>query len=64
MPGVMTVWQHEQGGSRMGVNADALGGTMIHRDEYRRRPFTGEGGGKQHLQVAVPASADQKIGAR
>ena len=37
----------EAGGSRMGVNADALGGTMIHRDEYRRRPFTGEGGGKR-----------------
>src|SRR6476469_5574534 len=33
-------------GSRMGVNADALSGTMIHRDEDRRRPFTGEGGGK------------------
>src|SRR5690242_10816208 len=33
-------------GSRMGMNADALGGTMIHRDEYRRQPFTGEGGGK------------------
>src|SRR6516164_8359112 len=30
-------------GSRMGVNADALSGTMIHRDEYRRRPFTGKG---------------------
>ena len=26
-------------GSRMGVNADALSGTMIHRDKYRRRPF-------------------------
>ena len=41
-------------GSRMGVNADALGGTMIHRDEYRRRPFTGEGGGK----VGVPDGID------
>jgi hypothetical protein len=41
-------------GSRMGVNADALGGTMIHRDEYRRRPFTGEGGGK----VGAPHGVD------
>src|SRR5690242_9068476 len=41
-------------GSRMGMNADALGGTMIHRDEYCRRPFTGEGGGK----VGAPHGVD------
>ena len=41
-------------GSRMGVNADALSGTMIHCDEYRRRPFTGEGGGK----VGAPHGVD------
>ena len=44
----------EARGSRMGVNADALGGTMIHRDEYRCRPFTGEGGGK----VGAPHGVD------
>src|SRR5690242_4108508 len=44
----------EARGSRMGVNADALGGTMIHRDEYCRRPFTGEGGGK----VGAPHGVD------
>ena len=38
----------------MGMNADALGGTMIHRDEYRRRPFTGESGGK----VGAPHGID------
>ena len=41
-------------GSRMGVDADALGGTMIHRDEYRRRAFAGEGGG----QVGAPHGVD------
>src|SRR6476659_1812789 len=41
-------------GSRMGVNADALSGTMIHRDKYRRWPFTGKGGGK----VGAPHGVD------
>ena len=44
----------EARGSRMCMNSDALGGTMIHRDEYRRRPFTGEGGGK----VGAPHGVD------
>src|ERR1700748_3618753 len=41
-------------GSRMGVNADALGGTMIHCDEDRRRPFAGEGGSK----IGAPQGVD------
>src|SRR5690349_17708650 len=41
-------------GSRMGMNADALSGTMIHCDEYRRRSFTGEGGS----QVGAPHGVD------
>src|SRR6185436_10706354 len=41
-------------GSRMGVNADALGGTMIHRDEDRRPSFAGEGGGK----IGAPHGVD------
>ena len=44
----------EAGGSRMGMNTDALGGTMIHRDEYRRRPFTGEG----RRKVGAPHGVD------
>ena len=44
----------EAGGSRMGVNADALGGAMIHRDEYRRLAFTGEG----RRQVGAPHGVD------
>ena len=40
-------------GSRMGVNADALDGTMIHRDEDRRPPFAGDAG----LAVSRPGQA-------
>jgi hypothetical protein len=32
----------ETGGSRVRVDADAFGGTMIDRDEYRGRTFAGE----------------------
>jgi hypothetical protein len=42
-------------GSRMDANADAVGGTMIHRDEDRRRPFARERG----RQIGAPHGVDR-----
>ena len=44
----------EPGGPRMGVDPDALGGAMIHRDEHRRRALAGERG----RQIGAPHGVD------
>ena len=44
----------EAGGARCGVDADAFGGAMIHRDEHRRLAFAGNRAG----QVGAPHRID------
>ena len=45
----------EAGGPRMGMDADAFGRTMIHRDEHRGLTFTGEG----RRQIGAPHRVDR-----